>query len=303
MKRIAMLQYILDRLPYIGRLRKQVRAAGLYPAGHYYSPIPNHDELVGYLASTQTDQRDSPAIDLNRQHQFALLAAFQAFYDDLPFPETKSPACRYYYDQSFFCYADAIFLYSFLRHSTPRRIIEVGSGFSSAVILDTVERFFLQPPALTFIEPYPERLRGLLKSQDAGVTQIIESKVQAVPLETFQALRAGDLLFIDSTHVVKCGSDVQFLMFEVLPQLSPGVVVHFHDVFHPFEYPAEWLLKGIYWNEDYFLRAFLSYNSEWEIVFFNTYVATVFRDFLREKMPLCLKNTGGSLYIRRRGKG
>jgi predicted O-methyltransferase YrrM len=221
----------------------------------------------------------------------------------LPFPETKSPACRYYYDQSFFCYADAIFLYSFLRHSTPRRIIEVGSGFSSAVILDTVERFFLQPPALTFIEPYPERLRGLLKSQDAGVTQIIESKVQAVPLETFQALRAGDLLFIDSTHVVKCGSDVQFLMFEVLPQLSPGVVVHFHDVFYPFEYPAEWLLKGIYWNEDYFLRAFLSYNSEWEIVFFNTYVATVFRDFLREKMPLCLKNTGGSLYIRRRGKG
>jgi hypothetical protein len=93
------------------------------------------------------------------------------------------------------------------------------------------------------------------------------------------------------------------LMFEVLPQLPTGVFVHFHDVFYPFEYPAEWLLKGVYWNEDYLLRAFLSYNSEWEIFFFNTYIATVFKDFLLEKMPLCLKNTGGSLYIRRTGKG
>ena len=85
--------------------------------------------------------------------------------------------------------------------------------------------------------------------------------------------------------------------------MPTGVFVHFHDVLYPFEYPAEWLLKGIYWNEDYFLRAFLSYNSAWEISFFNTYVATVFKDFLLEKMPLCLKNTGGSLYIRRPGKG
>jgi len=156
---------------------------------------------------------------------------------------------------------------------------------------------------MTFIEPYPDRLRRLLKSHDEGATRIIERKVQEVPIDTFSSLRAGDLLFIDSTHVMKCGSDVQFLMFEVLPQMPVGVFVHFHDVFYPFEYPAEWLLKGIYWNEDYFLRAFLSYNKEWEIFFFNTYVAAAFKDFLLEKMPLCLKNTGGSLYIRRTGKG
>jgi predicted O-methyltransferase YrrM len=303
MKKITMLGYILDRLPYIGRLRKLIGDAGLYPAGHYYSPIPKHEEIVEYLESMQTDKLELPAIDLNKQSQFELLTAFQAFYDDLPFSEEKNQECRYYYDQSVFCYADAIFLYSFLRHTKPRRIIEVGSGFSSALILDTVERFFLQQPEMTFIEPYPQRVRKLLKSQDKAATRIIERKVQEVPIDTFSALRAGDLLFIDSTHVIKCGSDVQFLMFEVLPRLSTGVFVHFHDVFYPFEYPAEWLLKGIYWNEDYFLRAFLSYNSEWEIVFFNTYVATIFKDFLLEKMPLCLKNTGGSLYIRRTGKG
>jgi hypothetical protein len=303
MKRITMLRYILDRLPYIGRLREQIRDAGQFPAGHYYSPIPRHEEIVVHLESTKPDKIELPAINLNRQNQSELLTVFQAFYDDLPFPEKKNQECRYYYDQIWFCYADAIFLYSFLRHMNPQRIIEVGSSFSSAVILDTVEKFFLQQPEITFIEPYPDRLRGLLKSHDEGATRIIERKVQEVPMDTFSSLRVGDLLFIDSTHVIKCGSDVQFLMFEVLPHLPPGVFVHFHDVFYPFEYPAAWLLKGIYWNEDYFLRAFLSYNSEWEIYFFNTYVATVFKDFLREKMPLCLKNTGGSLYIRRTEKG
>jgi hypothetical protein len=102
----------------------------LYPAGHYYSPIPKHEEILAYLESAKTDKLELPGIDLNRQNQFELLKAFQAFYDDLPFPEKKNQECRYYYDQSVFCYADAIFLYSFLRQMNPQRIIEVGSGFS-----------------------------------------------------------------------------------------------------------------------------------------------------------------------------
>ena len=116
-----MLRYILDRLPYIGRLRQQIRDAGLYLPGHYYSPIPKYEEIVGYLESTKTDKVELPGIDLNKQSQCELLTAFQAFYEDLPFPETKNQECRYYYDQSVFCYADAIFLYSFLRHITLQR--------------------------------------------------------------------------------------------------------------------------------------------------------------------------------------
>jgi hypothetical protein len=106
-------------------------------------------------------------------------------------------------------------------------------------------------------------------------------------------------LFIDSSHVLKCGSDVQFLMFEVLPVLAVGVVVHFHDVFESFEYPREWLIEGWYWNEDYALRAFLSYNAAWEISLFGNYAVNSFREFFAANMPLCLKNPGGSLYIRR----
>ncbi len=293
-----MLPRLLQKLPYyINRLRR----GGTYPPGHYYSPVPKREEVLAYLNSTNAAETELGDIDLNRQSQFELLTAFQAFYDALPFPEKKNRDCRYYYDQTWFCYADAIFLYSFLRHAKPQRIIEVGSGFSSAVILDTVERCFSHRPDITFIEPDPARLRRLLKPGDDARIRIVEKKVQEAPIETFASLSAGDFLFIDSSHVLKCGSDVQFLMFKVLPRLPAGVFVHFHDVFYPFEYPAEWLLKGRYWNEDYFLRAFLAYNREWEIHFFNTYVAAVFEEFLREKMPLCLKNTGGSLYLRRVG--
>jgi hypothetical protein len=131
---------------------------------------------------------------------------------------------------------------------------------------------------------------------------VIEGKVQKTPIDLFTSLNSGDFLFIDSSHVVKCGSDLQYLLFDVLPRLQVGVYVHFHDIFLSFEYPEEWLLKGWYWNEAYFLRAFLSNNNAWEICFFNNYVRTVFEDFIAEKMPLCMKDIGGSLYIRRIAK-
>jgi len=288
---------VLDRTPYVGRLRKLANAAGGYPPGHYYSPIPTPEEAAACFTWRNTA---TPEIRLDPDRQFERLQTFETFYRDVPFPEKENGRTRYHFDQSYFCYADAIFLYSFLRHVQPKRIIEVGSGFSSAVILDTTERFFSNPPEMTFIEPYAGRLRQLLRPQDAARVTVIEKTVQSVPIETFDRLGPGDLLFIDSSHVVKCGSDVYFLMFEALPRLQPGVFVHFHDIFDSFEYLDNWLLKeGWYWNEAYFLRAFLAYNSAWEVYFFNSYVARVFEAFIAEKMPLCLKNAGGSLYIRR----
>jgi Methyltransferase domain len=288
---------MLDSLPYIRGLREQVDNVGEYAPGHFYSPTPARNDVVEYLAS----KRDLtfPELRLNREKQFELLKIFRGFYRDLPFTEAPDPGTRYYYDQTVFCYADAIFLYSFLRHTQPKRIIEVGSGFSSAVTLDTVDRFFPNPPSMTFIEPYPLSLKRLFRDGDADRVRVIEEKVQKVPVDTFAFLRSGDLLFIDSTHVMKCGSDLQFLLFEVLPRLQEGVYVHFHDIFGSFEYPEEWLLQGRYWNENYVLRAFLAYNSAWDIHFFNDYVAVAFEDFIRKEMPLCLKNPGGSLYLRK----
>ena len=298
----SLLREMLDRVPYLRNLRKQVRNQGKYPAGHYYSPIPNHEDVLAYIESAKWGDTELLDVTLNKESQFKLLQQYQEFYADLPFPEQKTENCRYYYDQSVFCYADAIFLYCFLRKNKPRRIVEVGSGLSSAVILDTVEKYSQQQTECTFIEPYPDRLMSILKPQDKEKSRIITTKVQDVPIDVFTELGPGDLLFIDSTHVLKCGSDVQFLIFNILPQLPKGVFVHFHDVFYPFEYPSKWLAQGIYWNEIYVLRAFLSYNSEWAIHFFNTFVAKEYKEFLENKMPLCLKNTGGSIYIQRVGK-
>ena len=146
------------------------------------------------------------------------------------------------------------------------------------------------------------RFNSLFREGDKEQVRLFDKRIQDVPPEVFTELQSGDLLFIDSSHVVKCGSDLQLLMFEILPRLRPGVVVHFHDVFYPFEYPDDWLTERRGWNEQYFLRAFLSYNSEWSILFFNTFVHHKFGDMIKEKMPLCTKNQGGSLYIRRKGK-
>jgi hypothetical protein len=292
----------VDRLPYIRGLRKHVDATGAYSPGHFYSPIPSRDEVAKVIARLRADPPGTdglPGISLNREKQLELLKIFETFYGDLPFGEEPTDGCRYYYRSSPYPYPDAIFLYSFLRYAQPSQIIEVGSGFSSAVILDTVDRFFSQPPRMTFIEPYPVNLKRLLRPEDTEKVTVVTEMVQKVPMELFTSLNAGDLLFIDSSHVLKCGSDVSFLLFDVLPRLPVGVYVHFHDIFRSFEYPEEWLRDGWYWNEAYFLRAFLSNNSAWEICFFNNYVRTVFEDFLAAKMPLCLKDAGGSLYIRR----
>ncbi len=293
---------ILDKLPYIRQLRKQIRKQGAYPLGHYYSPIPDKSEVLSYIDSRKPLNKSLSGIDLKEENQLELIHEYRHFYKELPFPEKQQQDCRYFYENDWYSYSDAIFLYSFLRKHKPKRIIEIGSGFSSAVILDTIERFFSHRPEVTFIEPYPDRLKSLLRSQDEGKVTIIEKKIQEVSLELFSSLESGDFLFIDSSHVVKCGSDLQLLFFEILPLLPDGVFVHFHDVFYPFDYPSDWLKEGRYWNENYFLHAFLSYNYEWSIYFFNTYVSFAFNDFIKDAMPLCVKNSGGSLYIQRKRK-
>ena len=139
----------------------------------------------------------------------------------------------------------------------------------------------------------------MLKKQDRTSSQIIRAPVQDVPLETFQDLGENDILFIDSSHVAKVGSDLTHLIFRVLPCLAPGVLVHFHDIFWPFEYPREWLIEGRAWNESYFLRAFLAYNNTFEMLYFNSYMAERHQTDVAEHLPLCLCNPGGSLWIRR----
>jgi hypothetical protein len=227
------------------------------------------------------------------------MAEFKRFYDEQPFPEHKAPGRRYWFENSAYSYSDALVLYCMIRHAHPRRIMEVGSGYSSCVMLDTNELFFDDGIACTFVEPNPETLRSLIRPEDTQRIEILPRPVQDVPLDRFRGLDAGDILFIDSTHVSKVGSDVNYIIFEILPALALGVFVHFHDVFHPFEYPKEWIVEGRTWTEVYVLRAFLQFNRSFEIVFFNTFLEHFHEQRFAAEMPPCLRNRGGGLWIRR----
>jgi hypothetical protein len=240
-----------------------------------------------------------PGIDLNTDEQMNLLNSFERYYNELPFSDNKTEGLRFYYKNRFFTYSDAIFLYCMLRRLKPHNIIEAGSGFSSSVILDTNEKFMQNTIHCTFIEPYPKRLKSLLKNDDKAKTTIHEKRLQEIPLEVFMELSENDILFIDSTHVSKFESDVNYVVHTILPKLAKGVHIHFHDIFYPFEYPEAWLLQGVAWNEQYILRAFLEYNNAFKIVLFTTYLKWKFKNELEERFPLIYKNTGGSIWIKK----
>ena len=144
-------------------------------------------------------------------------------------------------------------------------------------------------------------MRSLLKPADLLSAKIIECQLQDVDLALFTRLQAGDILFIDSSHVVKAGSDVLTLFANILPQLNVGTFIHFHDVFDRFEYPTDWLMQGRGWNEQYFLRTFLQYNSSFRIKLFTPHMIARYGAWFREHMPDCFRNTGGHIWIERIG--
>ena len=185
--------------------------------------------------------------------------------------EAQPPGPRWSAGNRMFGTPDAAVYRAMLGHLKPSRVIEAGSGYSTAVVLDEAEaNADLIGLEVTCIEPYPARLNSLLRPGDK--VKVLAQPVQDVALETFAELTAGDILFIDSSHVVKAGSDVAWLLLRVLPNLAPGVAVHIHDVFWPFTYHTDWLTEHRDWNEAYFLHAFLSGNSQWEILLFTSWL-------------------------------
>ena len=273
-----------------------------YNRGHFYSPLPDLNEVARSDHLFRKDVDLGESIDLRPDSQLESLKGFASYYGDFPWKERCTTGYRFHLQQSWFCHGDALILYSMLRHLRPKRVIEVGSGFSSALMLDTSDQFLDSSILFTFIDPYPDRLLSVLREDDAPLVTLHRLPVQEVPLECFKALEAKDILFIDSSHVSRIGSDLNFLLFEVLPVLKPGVVIHFHDIFWPFEYPREWVLTKRAWNESYALRAFLQFNSDFRVTFFNSFIEHAFRDEVDELMPFFLNDSGGSLWIERNQK-
>jgi predicted O-methyltransferase YrrM len=291
------------KMSFVKKLRQQVneyKANACYPPGHFYSPIISVNDIKAHEAEIwpqSLDQRIA-SIDLNVTAQKELLSQLVKLYPEIPFSDDAKEPNRYYYNNRFYSYTDGIVLYAMLRHYNPKKVIEIGSGFSSALMLDVNRQFFNNAMALTFIEPYPERLNSLLKPEDRQHTTIIQENVQQVDLNQFTSLEAGDILFIDSSHVVKTGSDVHYIIFHILPKLKSGVLIHFHDVFYPFEYPKAWVYGGRNWNETYFIRAFLMHNTHYKVILFSDYIHRFYPACFSD-MPLTYKNTGGNLWLQK----
>jgi hypothetical protein len=154
--------------------------------------------------------------------------------------------------------------------------------------------------ALICIEPFP---LDFLRQGFAGLHSLIEKKVEDIGLEFFSQLASGDILFIDSSHTVKIGGDVNYLFLEVLPRLKPGVIVHVHDIFLPFEYRRDWVMEEFrFWSEQYLLQAFLSFNSEFEVLMANSYVAHRYMKDLKATFMNSPWWGGGSFWMRRKGQ-
>lgn len=287
----------LNKLPYIRTLYANSRDCA-YPSGHYYSPIVSFEDVKQREDKIWQNVRVDgiEGMNLRTEEQIKLIHEFEQYYAEIPFKDERQPNIRFNYVNNYYCHTDAIVLYSVIRHFKPKRIVEIGSGFSSAVMLDTNEFFFNNEIQLTFIDPHLGRLNSILTESDQQSVEIIETDVQLVSLDLFKKLNSGDILFIDSTHVSKTGSDVNYILFEILPILEKGVLIHFHDIFYPFEYPKEWVYKGLNWNEDYIVRAFLMYNDNFKIRIFSHYLHKLHHHAF-EKLPLSYSDLGSNLWI------
>jgi hypothetical protein len=238
---------------------------------HYYQPIPDSRKLSSDLWSSHSSMS---GIDINEQFQLELLSDFQSEfrseYDR--FPAFSSDPLQFYFNQTKFPAVDAEVLYCMIRHFKPQKMIEVGAGMSTLVAAEAIRKNEMEGYACSFtaIEPHPPEF---LPRNVPGLTELLEADVQSVPIERFCALETNDILFIDSSHVVKIGGDVNYEYLDLIPRLKPGVIVHCHDIFLPAEYPKSWVLESRrFWTEQYLLQAFLAFNSAFEVMMAGSYL-------------------------------
>jgi hypothetical protein len=253
----------------------QVLRDPLYaPPGNYLSPLTSQADIDRAVRA----KSDLPGIVLDEGAQVELLKQLAESWSEVP--EGGSATHRYYSQNAMYGLPDAAIYFGMLRQTRPKRIIEVGCGLSSAVAMDYADAY--DPDlALTFIEPNPQRLESIMRPSDRRRCTIIDKPVQDVDVSVYTALGPGDALFIDSSHIVKPGSDVNWLYLEVLPTLPTGTLVHIHDIFWPFEYPIEWLQERRDWTEGYLLRALLTDSDRWRVLLFSNWLWQNHRDLFR----------------------
>jgi len=230
---------------------------------HFYSPIPDLRELP---PSVWQRESSLPGIHFDPNRQLDYVSSELAGY----LAEFRPPAMpagalvESFWDNDLYQSVDSELLYAMIRCHQPRRVIEIGSGYSTLVSASACDenRHRGHEVELVSNDPFPQAMLPNV----GGVSRLVPRGATDIPLEEFSELTAGDVLFIDTTHTVKLGGDVNYLVLEVLPILNSGVIVHIHDIFLPWEYPRSWALERRHWTEQYLVQAFLCFNRAYEIL-------------------------------------
>jgi len=253
---------------------------------HYYQPLINPKK---YLKRSLRDDRLLTGVAMNDEEQLNLLSQFSYSEELLSFSLEKQSETEFYHNNGSFWYGDPEYLYNMVRHFKPNKIIEIGSGYSTLMVTSAVRKNKMDDPEYNCnhicIEPYEQPWLEKL-----GIN-LIREKVEDIDIAFFEQLESNDILFIDSSHIIRCQGDVLFEYLEILPKLKSGVIVHIHDIFTPKDYLDEWVHKYHFlWNEQYLLEAFLTFNDKFKIIGALNYLSHNYTKQLSEKCPLFAKN-------------
>lgn len=260
-----------------------------WPDGHFYSPVPSESDLARERPIGDPFGGISYDIEKDVERSLERLRLLEEIV-----PLSFESFGNYHTTNDQFNKADASFLGSFIVSERPARIVEVGSGWSTCMISATVGAANLQTK-IAAVEPFPSRLFEALPNFPRGDLQ--ECKIQDVGPLSF-GLSDVDLLFIDSSHVVKYQSDVLYEVFEWIPNLRKGALIHFHDIFYPWEYPKAWRDEGRFWNEIYMLRALLQDSDRLEIVSWPSAIMNIREEIWDSQFGPNLGAAGGSIWLR-----
>ena len=275
--------------------KKIFMLVGMLPViDHYYEPLFNPKHLRYSLRK----ERFLPGIDFNDTEQLEILGRFCYNEELLEFPINKNGELHeYFYNNEAFGSGDGEYLYNTIRLFKPRKIIEIGSGSSTLIARNAISKNITESIDYrcehVCIEPYEQHWL-----EDIGV-RVIREKVEKIDIDFFKTLEQYDILFIDSSHIIRPQGDVLFEYLEILPSLNKGVIVHIHDIFTPRNYPDEWFGEN-FWNEQYLLEAFLTYNKEFRIIGATNYLSHKYNELFASKCPIYKAQIGrepGSFYI------
>jgi multidrug efflux pump subunit AcrA (membrane-fusion protein) len=298
-------QEIRDLLGEVGMHRNRLFA----PPGHFHSPIADPaDPFVRQAALGQTEAGGVASLDgrpdllIDEQAQLRLLGWLGEHGSRFPFQDEPAPEWRYVVNNGLFGRADAALLFAMLLEYKPSRLIDLGCGFSSLLVMDVNDHFLDHNLDTAFFDPRPDGVLSLLTPLDAYRERVQFRRSQDVPAEEFERLRGGDILSLDTSHVAKTGSDVCDVLFRILPALAPGVLVHVQGIYYPFEYPESWVLQdNRSWNEAYMLRAFLQFNTKFRVLCFNDLMLRKYPAQMSATFPGLNDTRAGSLWLERLG--